>query len=492
MKPYILAIDIGTSSCKAVVFSDEYDIIFEGKGKYAIYTDGDGSVEQNPDEILCGIIAAVDAIRCDGCEMEYIQAISFSAQISAQCIVDKNGNPITNILSWMDRRAWREAEDIQRHFSRNEMMEMTGVDMIVTPAYSPAKLLWMKRHIPEKLANALHFVQIKEIIIFYLTGQWVSDANSLKGLVSPQGETINGVFNFIDADRSLIPAIAKPYECAGRLKKDVPGFEDFTAGIMVITGWNDMNAAFLGTVGFPEKCIGVDITGTSEHIGIVRPIGEIKQKSFFGLNTVPFLSNHQAIYGVTSSGGQAAEWFATSIMGKSSTNEYFSKIEKDGSLPSMDEDLFFLPYIVGERNPVPMPNASGVFWGIKRKHTDRDLGRAVLEGVCFALRSICEYIPEKPKKYIVSGGACINTAWNNMKASVLGVPFESLYTTEAGCNGAAMLAAFALSERNEWGDIQRKFLRTQCRFDVNDAEMLLYERKYQKYIKLLDLVKAQY
>ncbi len=492
MRPYILTLDIGTSSCKAAVFSERYEIIYEGKGTYPLYSDSSGNVEQDPFEILDGVIRAVEEIRKAGCRMGTIQAISFSSQISAQCLVGRDGKPITNILSWMDRRAWREAEDIERCFTKEEIIQMSGMDMIVTPAYSPAKLLWMKRNIPDKLASALHFVQIKEIVIHYLTGQWVSDANSLKGLVSPQGDPIDRIFKYIGTETSLIPSITKPYESAGSLKKNVVGFEDFRPGIKVITGWNDMNAAFLGMVGFSEKCIGLDITGTSEHIGIVRPLGDNVQKSYAGLNTVPFLSDHQAIYGVTSSGGQAADWFATSIMGKTSAGEYFAKIGGNGVLPPMDDDLICLPYIEGERNPVPIPKASGVFFGLKRKHTDADLARAVLEGVCFALRTICDRLPEKPEKYIISGGASKNSAWDSMKASVIGVPFESLYTTEAGCNGAAMLAAFALSKREEWTDIQKKFLKISQRFEVDEKEKARLETKYNKYLRLLECTKVLY
>ncbi len=203
-----------------------------------------------------------------------------------------------------------------------------------------------------------------------------------------------------------------------------------------------MNAAFLGMGALTNGFVGLNLTGTSEHLGCVGPCVHVAREAYLGVNRVLFLDDREAFYGVTSSGGQAVEWFVKDLMGAKDVHDYFNKLfENQDEIPlASNDNLLFLPYIEGERNPWNNPEVRGVFFGLSRSHRQIYLAVAVLEGVCFALRAIYDQLPVKPEQMIVSGGASTDDLWNQMKANVMNAPFVKLNTTEAGCTGAAILA----------------------------------------------------
>lgn len=495
MESYILAIDIGTSSCKAALFTEDGTYKALGKGKYGLIFPQDGYVEQDPKEIFRGVCEAIKALKVKGWNLKNVCAISFSAQIASQCLVDKEGNLLTNLISWMDMRAKKETEIFLQTFTQEEAEKLTGVDMLVTPSYSITRLRWLHDNKPELLEKATGFIQIKDYVIWKMTGNWVSDVTSLKGLVNPEtNKIIPEMIEFTGASEKLLPTILAPNEIAGYLKNDVEGLQDLPKGIPVITGWNDMNAAYLGMGGLTEGYIGMDMTGTSEHLGCIGPKVQVKKEVYYGINRVPFLNGREVFYGVTSSGGQAIEWYVKDFIKAENVKDYLEHIgENEISLPvAKDNGLIFLPYLEGERNPWNNPFAKGVLFGLNRSHGQREVTAAVLEGVCFALRTIYDRLPQKPELVIVSGGASSNDVWNQMKADVMGTTIGSLEITEVGCAGAAMLAMSALHTEQSLEELSREVMKIKKRYFPNKDRSKIYERKYQDFLKLYNCLNYEF
>ncbi len=493
MKSLILAFDIGTSSCKAAVYSEEGKILFLKKSAYSLSVLENGWVEQNPQEILEGLFNAVQKIKTGGCDLSSVGAISFSSQIASQFLVDGDGKPLTMMMSWMDKRAEKEVEEYNRRFTGEEAARLTGMDMVMTPAHTTTKLKWMQKNIPHLVAKARYVVQIKEWVIHYLTGEWVSDATSLKGIVDQQsGKPIPEIMDFIEAGENLVPPVKKPYEIAGTLKKGVCGFEDICEGTPVIVGWNDMNAAFLGTAGLSQDRAGVDLTGTSEHFGVIMR-NYNGEKAINGVNLVPFVEHARICYGVTSSGGQAFDWYVRNVMsnGRALDETYAHVIAKAQTVaPEENAELICLPFVSGERNPWNNPNARCAFIGLGKKHTDAHMTLALLEGVAFTLRAIKERFPQQPRRFSVSGGASRIGLLNQIKADVMGTRFEKLSTTEAGCNGAAILARIALSPHVTMAQAAADMYATDEYYDPREKYARLYDDKYARFIKLYQALYA--
>ncbi|MEF9973429.1 MAG: FGGY family carbohydrate kinase [Clostridia bacterium] len=494
MKPTVLTFDIGTSSCKCALFDGQGEVLCLGRGSYSVHKFQDGRIEQDPAEIRAGVCASLrDVIRA-GWSLEGVRAIGISAQMAAHCLVDERGMELTPIMSWMDQRAKPQMDAYNRCFSQEDTARMTGMDMLITPAHTLTKMRWMHENIPQTLKKARYIVQVKDMLIHALTGRWVCDATTLKGIVDQQSkQPISEILDFTGCLSSLIVPVGMPYETAGLLLANVPGFEGLPAGIPVVVGWNDMNAAYLGMVGLAKACTGLDLTGTSEHIGIMTQ--EIP-KNFVcnGVNRVPFLQGRQVCYGVTSSGGQAFDWYVKKVYAQGSSTVAYRELLEDIQMVTQDkiEDLIFLPYLEGERNPWNAPGGRGVFFGLNGNHTRLDMAYAVMEGVCFALQTILERMPMKPQSMIVAGGAARNDFWNQMKADAMQVPYRLLHTTEAGCNGAAILAMANLQPDMTLEEIAARMTGTVKTYEPNSNKAGYYAHKYKRYVNLYRHLQADF
>lgn len=494
MQQYILTFDVGTSSCKAALFSMEGGLIATGRGSYGINRLPGGRVEQDPAELLAGIRTALAQLRGQGYDLGEIQAVSFSSQIAAHCFVDEHDRPITPILSWMDQRSAAQVDAYNAAFTQTDTARLTGMDMLITPAHTITKLRWFSDCAPEVLARAKHIVQVKELIIHALTGEWVTDPTSLKGVVNQQnGDPIPEIMEFTRCSDRLLPRVGMPYQEAGRVLPGVEGFEDIRPGTPVVIGWNDMNAACLGMCGLPEDQIGFDLTGTSEHLGVMMndiPDGFICR----GVNRVPFLQGREICYGVTSSGGQAFDWYVQKVFAQGDVqNAYADLLERLGRVKRSEvEKLIFLPYLEGERNPWNAPGGRGVFFGLNGNHDKYHMAYAVMEGVCFALRTIYERMPARPEGLVVAGGAARNDIWNRMKADCLGSECRRLHTTEAGCNGAAILAMNHLRSDTALGEIARGMTGTIRSWMPDPGVTDYYNEKFSRFMRLHEHLKTEF
>ena len=494
MEAYILTFDVGTSSCKAALFSMEGRMLATGRGSYGVNHLPGGRVEQDPAEILRGIRNALNELRGQGYALRNVQAISFSSQIAAHCLVDAADRPMTPVISWMDQRAIAQVDAYNAAFTPEDTARLTGMDMLITPAHTITKLRWFSDNQSGLLEKAKHIVQVKELILHALTGEWVTDPTSLKGMVNQQsGKPIPEIMEFTRCPDRLLPRVGMPYEEAGRVRPDVEGFEDLQPGTPVVIGWNDMNAACLGMCGLPEGSVGFDLTGTSEHLGVMMNDmpGDFICR---GVNRVPFLQGYEVCYGVTSSGGQALDWYVKKVFSHGSAPEGYAELlgQLGGVKRSNVEKLIFLPYLEGERNPWNAPGGRGVFFGLNGNHDRVDMAYAVMEGVCFALRAIYERMPVHPESLVVAGGAARNDAWNRMKADCLGSVCRRLHTTEAGCNGAAILAMSHLRGERDLRQIARGMTGTIRDWSPDAGAAAYYDEKFARFMHLHDQLKSEF
>ncbi|ORM71203.1 xylulokinase [Pantoea rwandensis] len=481
----VLTLDIGTTSSKLVLIDKFGHELFSDKAAYPLYFPEAGHVEQDPREIWRNICEMLARLSSEAGQTYCIEAVAISSQISAHFLVAENGEPLTNIISWMDSRASQEARELVDTFSKKELREELGMDMLIGPAFIAPKLKWIANNKPDLLARAHHLVQLKEYIIWQLTGVWRSDLTSLKGILNQRTRKLSSVLlNWAGVPESIIPPHDNPWATAGKLTNEAAAKLNIPAGIPVVLGWNDLNAAILGTIGIPRSRCGFDITGTSEHIGFVS--SEPLKASPEGINCLPFIDDVMLSYGVTSSGGQALQWYMNNI----AVSKNYVDIERHvNRVPAGAEKLIFLPYINGERNPWWNPNAQGVFFGLRAHHSKDHMTRAVLEGVGFALKASAVRLESMPEQFVVSGGASALDIWNQIKADILGVPFCKLNTTEAGCLGVAILAAYSLGWYDSLATASENMIRTSKVFIPDPARHAMYNRKFETYLSLYNALR---
>ncbi|MFC4597254.1 xylulokinase [Cohnella hongkongensis] len=492
----VLSLDIGSSSCKAALIDDCGRLLAESKASYPIHHPKPGWCDQHPDEIWEGAVRAIRGLTGDGGVARGegrigVEAISFSSQIGSYMLIDREGEPLTPFVTWMDTRAAAEAQEMKRAFSEAELQALLGMDIPVGPNWVAPKLRWFHRHRPELLERTRYVVQPKDWVIRQLTGRWLSDNTSAKSAIHRQTlKPASKLLEWAGAGPEIVPPIGLPHEIAGELIPSVAESLGLPGGIPVVLGWNDMNAALLGLAGMPDRTAGFDITGTSEHVGLIeRGSFSPVPKYVEGMNWVPFGDEHRVLYGVTSTGGQALKWYVEQIDQFGRANpagavDYDEALREAGDVRHGSDGLLFLPYLNGERSPWWNPAAKGVFYGLSPSHDRRHLARAVMEGVGYSMRTIIARLPQRPESMLIAGGSSRNRLWNQIKTDLIGVPFSRLETTEAGCLGAAVLAAYSLGWYSTLREAGSRMIRIAERYEPDRSAGGVYDEGYEKFVEL--------
>jgi len=427
--------------------------------------------------------------REPGLEADRIVAVSLAAQMSSHLLVDAEGKPLTSFLSWADRRAEKQSLELMEEFSSHQLKDMFGASLRPGPSWPFPRLKWWRENEPALLDQCRFLVQPKDWVLWKLCREWVSDLSSLRGLAHQEtGLVAQELLAWAGLSRNPCLPSSEPDAIAGRITDAVARQLNLPAHLPVITGWNDLAAGVLGSTGLPGEPLGFDITGTSEHLGICLPRSQ-ESPDIPSLAEIPLNRHHQLRYGVTSSSGQVLDWYWGKFRGKTIRETgYRDLADEVGSVSPGVGGLLFLPSLNGERAPWFNPQARGVLFGLTPHHTQADMSRAVLEGITFLLRSIQRQLGTAPREIRVCGGCSEMTLWNQLKADIFGLPITTLAVSEAGCLGAAILAARALDLHSSLDAAANAMIRPAKTYEPNPKWTGFFAERHLQFEKLYKAV----
>jgi xylulokinase len=506
---FVLGIDLGTSSCKAGVFDHAGHLQGLGQAAYSIVRGPDGQAEQNPDDLWLGLCQAVrQALQNRHVPGEDIAAVGLSGQVGTHILLDRMGQAVRPALSWQDTRSHSEATALQQRIGRKRLASALGIDLPPSPAWPLPRLLWLRRHAPQHLAQTWRFLQVKDFVAYRLTGELATDASSWRGLVRlPGSEIAIALLQELDLPLDLLPQRYPPAAPIGRVSRTAAEVCGLAVGTPVVTGWNDLNCGLLGT-GVVWPNMGFDIGGTSEHVGVTLS-SAAQLQSADKLMLAPYLSEDpkgaaRVCYGVTSAGGGSLEWYANQFVpgllegyGLSLPPDAGARLEAvAASAPPGAAGLVFLPYIHGERAPIWDAAARGVFFGINSRHGHRHFVRAVLEGVAFSLRQVLQLVEATVGTQVncvhVSGGPASLGLWNQIKASILNRPLMIPQVTHTACLGAAMLAAIGSGWYVDAVQAAEAMVHRAQQVDPDTRDSARYDALFSLYTSLYPQLRTAY
>lgn len=415
MNQCVLGIDLGTSSVKIVKkYIDGH--IEKLKNTYE---------EPLPFGWWRAIVSLLEKI-----EWKEVTAISLSSQVGTYLIND------SNVIGWNSEAGREELEWWKENYSQEQFLDEISMPHPDIISYPLPRLKYIKEHFEDiqKICQPKEYIQEK------LTGEWVTDVYSWRGLANLEtGKYSEYFLNELSLEAEKLPTIKRFDEIAGYTKELRFPQNVLPAGIPVYVGLNDYYAGLLG-MGIGRIGQMFDITGTSEHLGVLQ--GEIDIDTT--LVSGPYIE-HMVHYGVTASSGPSIKY------GQKFMQEYMSDADKMIETKAVEFDLeqitqtkppIFLPYVKGERAPVWNADARGVFFGIEENCSREQMAYSVMEGVVFSLYHIYETMG-KPEidRITVSGGAATIECLNLLKAEVFGVPIEIAEESDVSALGACMTAA---------------------------------------------------
>ncbi len=475
MQEYYLGIDIGTGSAKAVAVDLVGTPFATSQFHYSTFSTQPTFCEQDPEVIwdaFCGCIKEI--VDKTGCEP---LTICLSSVMHSLIGVNEQGKALTQLITWTDARSAEIAEILRNDPAGRAIYMLTG-----TPIYSMSpltKIMWFKSHVPELFTRIFKFISIKEYIWFKLfnefqidysvasaTGlfdiinkKWCIEALELAGITAEKlSNAVNTKYLRTDLSALGISRLS--------LKNSIP----------FIIGASDGCLANLGTLAISSGCAALTI-GTS---GAVRIASEHPIPNFEAMTFSYCLDDSTYICGgPLNNGGIAVQWLLKQFLNiESPSNSDYNKLfESIETVEPGCKGLIFLPYLTGERAPVWDTKSCGNFLGVRLHHKQVDFTKAVLEGICFALRQVLEIVDTNHDIDVlhVSGGFTSSIVWIQMLADITGKKICLVSTQDASAVGAVYLGMKALNIIKDYSDITLQSGSTIYPTEKNAA---VYNRNY--------------
>ncbi len=465
---YLIGIDLGTSSTKAALYRTDGTAVAEASAGVPLRYPAPGVVEQDTDDFYR--TAAETANRClqeSGIDPRQVAAIAFDSQMAGIGAVDENYEPAIPFDSWLDMRcqpyiAW---------LNDNHADLITGLTGCAPTCDHGPKILWWQHERPAEFARVAKFVAPAAYVAGKMAGLRADQAFMdytfihFSGLADNRaGEWSAEICDTVGVDPAVLPAIVEPWRVIGEVTEAAARDFGLAPGTAIAAGCGDTAANALGA-GIVRPGQVFDVAGTASVLAGCTDtfVADTTHRALLTMRSViPGLWNPLAYI---AGGGQALSWFREQFSidrrpltadrgedsgssGRPSSNDIYSElIAEAATIPPGSDGLFFSPHLGGRICPAA-PTMRGTWLGFSWGHTRAHFFRAVLESIAYEyawyLRILRDYIPnlELTETRAVGGGAR-SDQWNQIKADVLGVPYQRLGRNEFGTWGAALIAGKA-------------------------------------------------
>lgn len=465
MKEYILAIDQGTSSSRAIAFDHQGKATAIGRHKFTQYFPKPGWVEHDPAEIWSSQFEALtDAVGELGMDAS-IKAIGITNQRETAIVWDAaTGKPVYNAIVWQDRRTAEFCENLVSQGFAGTIRKKTGLP--VDPYFSGTKIRWILDNVPGAREKAergeLRFGTVDSWLVWNLTRGKVhmTDVTNASRTMLFNIHTLEWdkeLLELLDIPASMMPRVATCSEVYGTTS--VNGHEIPIAGIA-----GDQQAALFGQM-CTEPGEAKNTYGTGCFL--LMNSGEKPVESEHGLvTTIALKIGDKVTYALEGSvfvGASLVQWLRDGL----GIIECPSDIEALACSVPDNGGVYFVPALTGLGAPYWNPSARGSIYGITRGTTAAHIARAALEGIAFQCMDIAEAMSADAgfdlASLKVDGGASINNMLMQLQADLLGTEVIRPETVETTALGAAYLAGLAVGFwsgtdeiRSHWA-IDRKF-----------------------------------
>ncbi len=444
----IIAHDLGTTGNKASLHHDDGRLIAAVTVPYPAHFAAGGIAEQNPQDWWDAVVRATrDLLASTGTAPREVAGLVVSGQMMGAVLLDADGEPARPAIIWADTRAGDQQRELESALGAEHAYGILGHRL--NPTYSIEKIMWVRDHEPDVWARVRRVCVAKDFIVLRLTGRLAtdrSDASGTNAYDQGSGTWSTEVLQAARLNRSLFPEILESTTVAGRLTDAAAEALGLHVGVQVVMGGGDGPLAAVGSgVVAPEDGAYVCL-GTSSWISFAAdaPLHDAAMRTFTFDNVVPGSFVPTA---TMQAGGASVQWIAEALS-PDPAHPDTGRLTAEAAGDLETDDLYFLPYLLGERSPIWDPDARGAFLGLARHHTRRHLVRAVLEGTAFNLLTCIQAFRESGAtidRIDAVGGGAQSDAYLTVLADVWGVPVRRrTIVEEANSLGAAVTGAVGL------------------------------------------------
>lgn len=488
MGAYVLAIDLGTSSVRAMIVDEKGGIICKEQTKYDVMIVSNYMQEQSPDEIYGHFVSTVKTcVARAGIQTENLKAIAFSSQMYNVFPIDCQGRPLYNMILWSDSRSEEQAERLAMIYGKNYLYESTGCPL--NSMYPLSKIMWLREHEEEIGKKTWKYISIKEYIIAKMTGKYIVDysmaaATGIFNIHTMQWD--NKALGVLGISETQFSEPVSGLACFDFVNEKLREELGLPEGIQVVSAGGDGPMAQIGSGAYEEGCINMDL-GTSGAARVIthQPIVDGEQRMW----TYAVSEDSWVYGGILSNAGNGYNWLIRNIAEfayAKSLDEIFEVVAKKiAKLPPARDDLLFIPYLIKCRSPYWDDKVKATIYGLTHEHTFVDIVKSYLESIGFDMFSLVNIINEQVKvrpRIILTGGLAKSEIICQLLADILGKEIVTLKSSEGSIMGAAIFGMRAVGVlENLYFDKEIEVLDS---YTPHMSVHIEYQKKYVKYVKL--------
>ncbi|MEO5759374.1 MAG: glycerol kinase GlpK [Mesorhizobium sp.] len=459
MSGFILAIDQGTTSSRAILFDGQMKVVGTGQKEFTQHYPASGWVEHDPEEIWASVVTTVKAaLKKAGRDAAEVAALGITNQRETVVIWDKaSGKPIHNAIVWQDRRTAPLCQKLKKQGLEKTFTKKTG--LLLDPYFSGTKIAWMLDKVKGARKRAekgeLLAGTIDSFLIWRLTGGKVhaTDAtNASRTLVFNIEKNVwdDELLGILNIPVRMLPEVKDCADDYGSTEKDL-----FGAEIKILGVAGDQHAATIGQACF-EPGMMKSTYGTGCFALLNTGTDLVRSKNRL-LTTIAYRLNGKTTYALEGSifiAGAAVQWLRDGI-------KVIGKAEQSGKLAAEadpTQNVYLVPAFVGLGAPHWDAEARGAIFGLTRNSGPAEFARAALEAVAYQTRDLLDAMRKdwkgaSAKTVLRVDGGMVASDWTMQRlADILDGPVDRPTILETTALGAAWLAG---SKAGVWPDAKK-------------------------------------
>ncbi|KRM59798.1 glycerol kinase GlpK [Ligilactobacillus animalis] len=471
MEKYIMAIDQGTTSSRAIIFDKAGNHIGTSQKEFTQYFPEAGWVEHDAHEIWNSVQSVIaGAFIESGVKPEQIAGIGITNQRETTVVWDKEtGLPIYHAIVWQSRQSAQIADELKEQGYSDLFHEKTG--LIIDSYFSATKIRWILDHVPGAQERAekgeLLFGTIDSWLVYKLTDGkvHVTDYSNASRTMLFNINTLEWdqeILDILNIPREMLPKVVSNSEIYGLTKT----YHFFGSKVPIAGMAGDQQAALFGQMAFEPGMV-KNTYGTGSFI--VMNTGNNPQLSKNNLlTTIGYGINGEINYALEGSvfvAGSSIQWLrdGLKLIEKASQSEAAALASKN------EDEVYVVPAFVGLGAPYWDQDARGAVFGLTRGTTEKDFIKATLQGIAYQVRDILGAMEEDTGIDIpvlkVDGGAANNDYLMQFQADILNTPVQRAGDLETTALGAAFLAGLAVGYWQDFDEI-KAVIKDGKRFEV--------------------------
>ena len=480
-----IGVDLGTSAVKLLLMNEAGHIEKIVSREYPLSFPHSGWSEQNPydwyDKTLDGLKELLSE-----CDKSQVDGISFGGQMHGLVTLDAQDEVVRPAILWNDGRTTEETAYLNEQIGRERLTGYTA--NIAFAGFTAPKILWMQKNEPELWAKVKKIMLPKDYLAYRLSGTFCTDYSDASGMLLMDVKNkcwSKEMMEICHVSREQLPDLYESYEVVGTLKKEIASELGVPETVKVIAGAGDNAAAAVGTgtVGANHCNLSLGTSGTlfvsSDKFGV---------DEHNALHSFAHADGGYHLMGCMLSAASCNKWWMDEIL---KTKDYAG--EQKGIQTLGENQVFYLPYLMGERSPHNNPDARAMFVGMSMDTTREDMTLAVLEGVAFGLRDSLEVARSlgiRIDSSRICGGGAKSPLWRQIIAAVMNVKLEIIESEEGPGYGAAILAAVGCGTFESVESACEKLVKVIDTVEPDPVLVQKYEEKYQKFKQLYPIMKG--